>query len=151
MWGGAIECGALEDPWVAPPADAYELTVEPWDAPDEPETVEITFVMGEPVELNGESVDGKTMIKKLNEIGGKHGVGRIDMLEDRLVGFKSRELYECPAAVTLITAHKALETMTLPKQVTTVKKDLEKVYADLTNVGYWFSPLKDGSEQGTSA
>ena len=143
MWGRSIECGALEDPWVAPPADAFEITVEPWDAPDEPENVEITFVMGEPVEVNGEALDGVSLIKKLNEIGGKHGIGRIDMLEDRLVGFKSREVYECPAAVTLISAHKALETMTLPKQVITVKKDLENVYADLTYVGYWFSPLKD--------
>ncbi len=143
MWGRSIECGALEDPWIAPPSDAFTLTVDPWDAPDEPENVEISFENGVPVSLNGEVLDGVSLVQKLNEIAGRHGVGRIDMLEDRLVGFKSREVYECPAAVTLIEAHKKLESMTLPKQVLSVKKDLETNYSEITYVGYWFSPLKD--------
>lgn len=144
MWGRSIECGALEDPWMAPPSDAFLWTVDPWNAPDAMENVEITFLKGNPVALNGEEMEGVDLVKKLNEIAGKHGVGRIDMLEDRLVGFKSREVYECPAASVLLDAHRKLESMTLPKQVLSVKRDLESTYADLTYVGYWFSPLKDG-------
>lgn len=143
MWGRSIECGMLEDPWNEPPSDAFTLTVDACEAPDEGEYVEIGFEKGVPVSLNGEQIDGVLMVKKLNEIGGKHGVGRIDMIEDRLVGFKSREVYECPAATILISAHKALETLTLPKALRNVKNDLEKQYAELTYVGYWFSPLKE--------
>lgn len=143
MWGRSIECGILENPWNEPPADAFTLTVDACDAPDEGEYVEIGFEKGVPVSLNGEQIDGVLLVKKLNEIGGKHGVGRIDMIEDRLVGFKSREVYECPAATILISAHKALETLTLPKSLRNVKNDLEKQYAELTYVGYWFSPLKE--------
>jgi argininosuccinate synthase len=143
MWGRSIECGMLENPWNEPPADAFTLTVDACEAPDEEEYVEIGFEKGVPVSLNGEKIDGVLLVKKLNEIGGKHGVGRIDMIEDRLVGFKSREVYECPAATILISAHKALETLTLPKQLRNVKVDLEKQYAELTYVGYWFSPLKE--------
>lgn len=143
MWGRSIECGALEDPWIEPPSDAFALTVDACNAPDDAEYIEIAFEEGIPIALNGEQMEGVLLVKKLNEIGGKHGVGRIDMIEDRLVGFKSREVYECPAAIILIDAHKALETLTLPKQLRNVKKDLEYQYAELTYVGYWFSPLKD--------
>ena len=143
MWGRSIECGALEDPWIEPPSDAFTLTVDASNAPDEAEYLEIAFEEGIPIALNGEQMEGVLLVKKLNEIGGKHGVGRIDMIEDRLVGFKSREVYECPAAIILLEAHKALETLTLPKQLRNVKKDLEYQYAELTYVGYWFSPLKD--------
>ncbi len=143
MWGRSIECGALEDPWIEPPSDAFVLTVDASNAPDDAEYMEIAFEEGIPTALNGEQMDGILLVKKLNEIGGKHGVGRIDMIEDRLVGFKSREVYECPAATILLGAHKALETLTLPKQLRNVKKDLENQYAELTYVGYWFSPLKD--------
>ncbi len=143
MWGRSIECGALEDPWIEPPSDAFTLTVDASNAPDEAEYLEIAFEEGIPIALNGEQMEGVLLVKKLNEIGGKHGVGRIDMIEDRLVGFKSREVYECPAAIILLDAHKALETLTLPKQLRNVKKDLECQYAELTYVGYWFSPLKD--------
>ncbi len=143
MWGRSIECGALEDPWIEPPSDAFVLTVDASNAPDDAEYMEIAFEEGIPTALNGEQMDGVLLVKKLNEIGGKHGVGRIDMIEDRLVGFKSREVYECPAATILLGAHKALETLTLPKQLRNVKKDLENQYAELTYVGYWFSPLKD--------
>lgn len=143
MWGRSIECGILENPWNEPPSDAYTLTVDACDAPDEAEYIEISFEEGIPVAINGETTDGVLLVKYLNEIGGKHGVGRIDMIEDRLVGFKSREVYECPAASILISAHQALETLNLPKQVRNVKRDLENQYAELTYVGYWFSPLKD--------
>ncbi len=143
LWGRSIECGILEDPWNEPPSDAYTLTVDPWNAPDHQEFVEITFEKGIPVALNGEKMDGPSLILALNAIAGKHGVGRIDMVEDRLVGFKSREVYECPAAITLIAAHKALETLTLDKKVLAAKKELEATYAELTYEGYWYSPLKE--------
>lgn len=144
MWGRSIECGSLEDPWNEPPSDAYKLTVDPWKAPEEKEMIEITFEKGIPVALNGKTMDGVQLIQELNKIAGAHGVGRIDMIEDRLVGFKSREVYECPAAITLLQAHKALETLTLSKDLLTTKKELETKYAELAYVGYWFSPLKEG-------
>ena len=143
LWGRSIECGILEDPWNEPPEDAYELTSNPLEAPDKPDFVEITFERGVPVALNGEKMDGVGLILKLNELAGKHGVGRIDMVEDRLVGFKSREVYECPGPITLLNAHRALETMTLDKRVLISKKELEVRFAELTYEGYWFSPLKD--------
>ncbi|NCC95532.1 MAG: argininosuccinate synthase [Synergistales bacterium] len=143
LWGRAIECGALEDPWNECPEDAFEISVSQEVAPNEPENVEITFEKGIPVALNGEAMDGVSLILKLRSMAGAHGVGRIDMLEDRLVGFKSREVYECPAAVTLIAAHRALETMTLAKDVLMVKKQLEPQFAELAYTGYWFSPLKE--------
>ncbi|MBL3538545.1 argininosuccinate synthase [Aminivibrio sp.] len=143
IWGRSIECGILEDPWNEPPSDAFTLTVDPWDAPDEPEYVEIAFNKGIPVALDGQKMDGPLLIETLNARAGRHGVGRIDMLEDRLVGFKSREVYECPAAVTLINAHRALETLTLDKKVIAAKKELEIKFSELTYEGYWFSPLKD--------
>ncbi len=143
LWGRSIECGLLEDPWNEPPEDAYELTANPLTAPDTPDYVEITFEKGLPVAMNGEKMDGVALINALNKLAGKHGVGRIDMLEDRLVGFKSREVYECPAPIALISAHRALETMTLDKRVLAAKKELEIKFAELTYEGYWFSPLKD--------
>ncbi len=143
LWGRSIECGALENPWNEPPEDAYEVTVNPLEAPDKPDFVEITFEKGIPVALDGKRMDGVKLIFELNELAGKHGVGRVDMVEDRLVGFKSREVYECPAPITLLNAHRALESMTLDKQVLKSKKELEVRYAELTYEGYWFSPLKD--------
>jgi len=109
LWGRAIECGPLEDPWTEPPSDAFTLTVDPWKAPEDVKYIEITFKEGLPVALDGEEMDGVTLIAKLNDIAGKYGVGRIDMIEDRLVGFKSREVYECPAPVVLLQAKKAVE------------------------------------------
>jgi argininosuccinate synthase len=143
LWGRSCECGVLEDPWNTPPAGAYGLTVDPAKAPNKPEIVEITFEKGIPVAVNGKTMDGIELIDFLNKVAGAHGVGRIDMVENRLVGFKSREVYECPAAVTLIAAHKALETITLTKDVMRVKADLEKKFAEITYEGYWFSPLMD--------
>ena len=143
MWGRSIECGLLEDPWNEPPEDAYELTANPLNAPDIPDYVEITFDGGVPVALDGEKMDGVKLITALNKLAGKHGVGRIDMVEDRLVGFKSREVYECPAPIALINAHRALESMTLDKRVLATKKELEVKFAELTYEGYWYSPLKN--------
>jgi argininosuccinate synthase len=142
LWGRSIECGLLEDPWNEPPEDAYETTVNPLSAPDSPDHAEITFEKGLPVALNGEKMDGVKLIASLNKLAGKHGVGRIDMIEDRLVGFKSREVYECPAPVALIAAHRALETLTLDKRVLAAKKELEIKFGELTYEGYWYSPLK---------
>lgn len=143
LWGRSCECGVLENPWNKPPKGAYGLTKDPLEAPDEPAVIEITFEKGVPVALDGKKMDGIELIDVLNKLAGSHGVGRIDMVENRLVGFKSREVYECPAAVTLITAHKALETITLSKDVMRVKSDLEKKFAELTYEGCWFSPLMD--------
>jgi len=143
LWGRSIECGPLEDPWNEPPSDAFTLTVDPWKAPNDVKYIEITFKEGLPVALDGEQMDGVTLIAKLNDIAGKYGVGRIDMIEDRLVGFKSREVYECPAPVVLLQAKKALEKMTLAKDLIATKADLELKYAELAYVGYWFSPLRE--------
>lgn len=143
MWGRAIECGILEDPWNEPPADCFALTADPWNTPDEPLYMEIGFEKGLPVSLDGVSMSGTALIAKLNEVAGSYGVGRIDMIEDRLVGFKSREVYECPAAVVLMQAHKALEKLTLAKEVHAAKAEMENKYGELAYVGYWFSPLKE--------
>ncbi|MDR3321584.1 MAG: argininosuccinate synthase [Synergistaceae bacterium] len=143
IWGRSCECGVLEDPWNTPPAGAYGLTVDPVEAPGEPVWVEITFEKGIPVAVDGKKLDCVELIKFLNKKAGAHGVGRVDLVENRLVGFKSREVYECPGAVTLITAHKALETITLSKDVMRAKGDLEKKFAELLYEGYWFSPLMD--------
>ena len=143
MWGRSIECGVLENPWNEAPGDAFKLTADPLEAPEEPLSVEIGFEKGVPVSLDGTPLSGVALVEMLNDLAGKAGVGRVDMIEDRLVGFKSREVYECPAAMTLIAAHRALETLTLSKEVLKVKRDLETKYAELTYEGYWFSPLKD--------
>ena len=142
LWGRSIECGPLEDPWTEPPSDAFTMTVDPWEAPDEQEYIEVSFEKGVPFAINGKEMDGVTLIAELNKIAGGHGVGRIDMLEDRLVGFKSREVYECPATVVLLQAHTALESMTLTKDIIAAKAELSLKYAELTYIGYWFSPLK---------
>lgn len=143
LWGRSCECGVLEDPWNKPPKDAYALSVDPIDAPDKPVLIEIAFERGIPIALNGEKMGAIQLIDKLNKIAGGAGVGRIDMVENRLVGFKSREVYEAPAAVTLITAHKALESITLAKDVTRTKQQLEVKFAELTYEGCWFSPLME--------
>jgi argininosuccinate synthase len=141
LWGRSCECGVLENPWNKPPKGAYGLTVDPLDAPDKPTIVEITFEKGIPVAVDGKKLKSIDLIDKLNKLAGANGVGRIDMVENRLVGFKSREVYECPAGVVLVAAHKALETITLSKEVMRTKSDLEKKFSELTYEGYWFSPL----------
>ncbi|MDO9509386.1 MAG: argininosuccinate synthase [Thermovirgaceae bacterium] len=142
LWGRSIECGPLEDPWNEPPSDAFTLTVDPWKAPDRHEYLEISFEEGIPVALDGEPMDGVSLIAELNRVAGGHGVGRIDMIEDRLVGFKSREVYECPATVVLLQAHLALESLTLTRDIIAAKADLSLKYAELTYIGYWYSPLR---------
>lgn len=143
LWGRSIECGVLEDPWVEPPEDAFEITVPVDKAPDEPEYIEITFERGAPVAINGKRYEKLSeLIMDLNKIAGRHGVGRIDMIEDRLVGIKSREVYETPAAKVLIEAHKDLEMLTLPREVMEFKPIVDKRYAELVYYGLWYSPLR---------
>ncbi|ERT07457.1 argininosuccinate synthase [Lyngbya aestuarii BL J] len=142
LLGMAIEAGPLEDPWVEAPKDVYRLTKAIEDTPNEPEYVEIGFEKGIPVSLNGEFLGGVALITKLNEMSGNHGVGRIDMIENRLVGIKSREIYECPAMTVLIHAHRDLESLTLTADVTRYKRGIEETYSQLVYNGLWFSPLK---------
>ncbi|EJS78100.1 argininosuccinate synthase [Bacillus cereus] len=142
LWGRSNECGILEDPWAAPPEEAYEMTLALEDTPNKPEYVEIGFEAGVPTTLNGTAYSLSELIKTLNALAGKHGVGRIDHVENRLVGIKSREVYECPAAMTLITAHKELEDLTLVKEVAHFKPMIEQKITELIYNGLWFSPLK---------
>ncbi|MDY7020932.1 MAG: argininosuccinate synthase [Cyanobacteriota bacterium] len=143
LLGMAIEAGPLEDPWTEPPKDVFRLTKAIEDTPNEPEYVEIGFEKGIPVSLNGEQLDGVALVTKLNEMSGNHGVGRIDMIENRLVGIKSREIYECPAMTVLILAHRDLESLTLTADVTRYKRGIEETYSQLVYNGLWFSPLKN--------
>jgi argininosuccinate synthase len=139
LWGRSCEAGVLEDPWDEPPDGAYAWTVDPAKAPNEPEYAEIEFEQGRPVGLDGERLDGVPLIERLNARGGKHGVGRIDHVENRLVGIKSRELYEAPAAVILHTAHRELESLCLTKPAQRFKSIVSQEYADLVYNGLWFS------------
>ncbi|MBP5203068.1 MAG: argininosuccinate synthase, partial [Candidatus Methanomethylophilaceae archaeon] len=141
LWGSSCECGILEDPWAEPPADVWENTVDPKKAPATPKYVEIGFEKGIPVCLDGKRMGGVELIETLDKIAGSHGVGRIDHVEDRLVGIKSRETYECPAAVTLRTAHRALEAMTLPRDNIEFKRGIEQKYCKLFYDGLWFGGL----------
>jgi argininosuccinate synthase len=141
VWGRAIECGVLEDPWVEPPADAYKWTTDPDKAPDAPQYIEIEFEKGIPVALDGRKMSGLDIINNLNDIAGKHGIGRIDHIEDRIVGIKSREIYEAPAAITLIEAHKALEAMNLSRAQLRFKQTVDAEVSELIYQGFWFSQL----------
>ena len=139
MWGRAIEAGSLEDPWETPPEDAYAWT-RPLDrTPAEPATIELRFERGLPVALDGEELGPVALVERLNALCGEHGVGRIDSVENRLVGIKSREVYEAPAAVALLTAHRKLETLTLGKRQQRTKARIAQEYADLVYEGLWFS------------
>jgi argininosuccinate synthase len=139
LWGRSCEAGVLEDPWDEPPADAFAWTADPAKAPDEPAYVTIDFERGKPVGLDGQRMDGVPLIDRLNQLGGRHGVGRIDHVENRLVGIKSRELYEAPAAVILHDAHRELESLTLTKQAQRFKTLVAQEYADIIYNGLWFS------------
>ena len=141
LWGRAIECGALEDPWAEPPEDAYGWTKSADKAPAKPQYLEISFEKGIPVALDGQELDGVALIQQLNETAGNHGVGRIDHIENRLVGIKSREIYEAPAATVLLQAHQALEAMTLAKDQLRFKQKVAVEYADLIYNGLWFTQL----------
>ena len=142
IYGMSIEAGILEDPWVEPPEDIYQMTVSPEKAPAKPVSVEIEFKRGVPVKLNGKTYDGIALLEKLNELGGQHAIGRVDMVENRLVGIKSREIYECPSGTILHCAHQELETMVLDRETMRNKQLVSLKYADLIYYGLWETPLK---------
>jgi len=143
LWSRSIEGGKLEDPSFIPPEDIYEWTASPEKAPDKPEIIKIDFEKGVPVAINDERMDGFELIRKLNETGGKHGVGRTDMVEDRVLGLKARENYEHPAATILITAHKDLENLVLSRRELKFKKFVEEEWAELVYYGLVNDPLFD--------
>jgi len=142
LWGKSIECGVLEDPWVEPPDDVFTWTKSPEQAPDKPQYVEIGFEKGIPSTIDGQEMNGVVLIQHLNELAGKHGVGRVDHIENRLVGIKSREIYEAPAATVLLQAHQALQAMTLSKSQLRFKQKVAVEYADLIYNGLWFALLR---------
>jgi argininosuccinate synthase len=143
IWGAAIEGGDLEDPWAEPGDDVYLMTKKVSETPDDPATTEIDFMAGLPVALEGKKMPLKEIIRSLNTLAGSHGVGRLDMIENRLVGIKSREIYEAPAALSILAAHKALEDLTLERDVLHYKRGAEQKYAELIYTGKWFSPLRE--------
>lgn len=140
LWGRANECGVLENPWNQAPEDAFGITTSPEEAPNTPEFIDIEFKEGKPVALNGKEMKLAVLIQEVNAIAGKHGIGRIDHVENRLVGIKSREIYECPGAITLLTAHKEIEDITLVREVSHFKPILENELSNLIYNALWFSP-----------
>jgi len=143
LWGRSIEGGVLEDPTVEPPEEVFAWTVPPSRAPEEPEYVEIGFEKGVPTHINGERMDPVQLVSYLNRVAGAHGVGRIDMIENRVIGLKSREVYEAPAAVTLIAAHKDLERLVLTKRALDFKEYVDMEWGKLVYQGLWFEPLRE--------
>ena len=143
LWGRSIECGVIEDPSKEAPDDAWVWTVSPQDAPDQPTYVTIDFEQGVPVALDGQKMKGAEMVGKLNQIAGANGVGRVNMMENRLVGIKSRELYETPAATVLLAAHRDLESLCLDRETYHFKPGLELRWSELVYYGLWFTPLRD--------
>ena len=141
LWGRSIECGVLEDPWTSPPEEVYELTAALSDAPG-PREVEIAFEAGVPVGIDSETLAPINAIDAVGKVAGTYGYGRIDMIEDRLVGIKSREIYECPAGLALITAHEDLESLTLDRGLAREKRRLSALWSELVYEGLWFSPLR---------
>jgi len=142
LWGVCIECGPLEDPWKEPPEDAYQITTPPEEAPSKPVYLDIYFAQGIPTKIDGKFLSPVELIKKLNRIGGAHGIGRIDLVENRVVGIKSREIYEAPAATILYLAHRELESLTLDKDTLHYKEFIGPRYAELVYCGLWESALK---------
>jgi len=143
LWGRSIECGVLEDPWTEPPEEVFAWTKSPAAAPDKPGYVEIGFEGGIPVSLDGKNLSAVELIIRLNEIAGMHGVGRVDHVESRLVGIKSREIYESPAATVLLNAHRALEAMTLSHHQIRFNQAVSNEFADIVYNGLWFTPLRN--------
>jgi argininosuccinate synthase len=143
LWGRSIECGVLEDPWVEPPDDIYALTKSPSECPEVPAYVEIDFEVGVPTKVNGVAMPLTELVNSLETIAGAHGIGRIDMVENRLVGIKSREIYEAPAAMVLHMAHRELEALVIPKGLERLKTSLGVAYADLVYNGLWFTPTRE--------
>ena len=146
LWGRSIECGPLDNPNQEPPKDVFEWTANPEEAPDKPEYVTVRFEEGIPTAINGENMDGVELISSLNKIAGKHGVGRIDHVEDRVVGLKSREVYECPAAICLIEAHKDLEKLVLTRHELMFKEWVDLYWGWLVYSGLWVEPLREDLE-----
>lgn len=142
LLGRSVEAGPLEDPWTEAEEEIYLMTKAIADTPDQPEYVEITFEQGLPTHVNGKALSPVALITELNDVVGRHGVGRIDMIENRLVGIKSREIYESPALLVLIQAHRDIESLTLTKDVTQYKRGIEETYSQLVYNGQWYSPLK---------
>jgi argininosuccinate synthase len=142
LWGRTAECGPLEDPWVAPPEDAFDRTAARPHRPTDPSEIVVTFDRGVPVALDGETTTLPDVIRALDGLGGRYGFGRVDMIENRRVGIKSREIYEVPGALSIITAHRALEDMTLERDLAHHKPGIEARWADLVYDGQWFSPLR---------
>ncbi|NQT06591.1 MAG: argininosuccinate synthase [Candidatus Omnitrophica bacterium] len=147
LWGMSIECGVLEDPWKEPPKDVYQMTKDPFKASRKPTYINIGFKKGIPVTLNSKRVRPQALIEKLNKLGGAYGVGRSDMVENRLVGIKSREIYEAPAASVLIKAHEALEALTLDRELSHFKSFVSLKYAELIYYGLWYTPLKSALDK----
>ncbi len=143
LWGRSIECGVLEDPWCEPPEEIYTLTKNPAECPDEPAYLEVEFEQGVPTKVNGVPMSPVELIGSIETIAGAHGVGRIDMVENRLVGIKSREIYEAPAAQVLHAAHKELEKLVIHRDLERLKHDMARLYADLVYNGLWFSPTRE--------
>jgi argininosuccinate synthase len=143
LLGRAIEAGIIEDAWAEPPEDVFTMTKAIAETPNEPEYLEISFEQGIPISVNGERLDPVTLIHTLNTIVGNHAIGRIDMIENRLVGIKSREVYETPALTVLIQAHRDLESLTLTADLIHYKRGIEETYSQLVYNGLWYSPLKD--------
>jgi argininosuccinate synthase len=136
----SFEGGILEDPWMEPHADMFLLTTDPTKAPDQPEYVEIDYEAGDPVALNGERLSPARLLARLNEIGGRHGVGRLDLVENRYVGMKSRGVYETPGGTLMLAAHRAVESLTLDREVVHLRDGLVPRYAEMVYYGYWFAP-----------
>ncbi len=143
LWGRSIECGVLEDPWAEPPDEIYTLTRSPQHCPDEPAYIEIDFDRGIPIRANGIDMPLTELIESRETLAGAHGVGRIDMIENRLMGIKSREIYEAPAAVVLHAAHSELEKLVIPRDLERIKHELGRAYADAVYNGLWFSQTRD--------
>jgi argininosuccinate synthase len=146
LWGVSVECGVLEDPWNSPPEDAYLMTVSPEAAPDEAEEVVVGYTRGVPTSLDGEEMSTLDIINKLNKLGGKHGVGRLDQVENRLVGIKSREVYEAPGAVILHKGLRALEALCWGRDLLHFAKGLSTRYSTLVYDGRWFTPLRESMD-----
>ncbi|MFL6281090.1 MAG: argininosuccinate synthase [Vicinamibacterales bacterium] len=151
LWGRSIECGVLEDPWKEPPDDIYTLTRSPQHCPDEPAYIEIEFDRGVPVRVNGIDMALVELIESLETIAGAHGVGRVDMMENRLMGIKSREIYEAPAAVVLHAAHRELEKLVITRDLERIKQEMGRVYADAVYNGLWFSPTREAIDAFVAA
>jgi argininosuccinate synthase len=151
LWGRSIECGVLEDPWIEPPEEIYTLTRSPQQSPDEPAYIDIDFDRGIPVRANGVDMPLLELIESLETIAGAHGVGRIDMIENRLMGIKSREVYEAPAAVVLHAAHSELEKFVIARDLERIKQEMGRMYADVVYNGLWFSQTREAIDAFVAA